>query len=838
MVDIVEGRGSHCDDGPCAARIIGTGGFSESWRYVAEIWLTGVLLLVLVPGVVDADVGSGVGGGEVSRPPPHVNHTFLGQLYSSGGFGCRVVAVGDVEGRRQVILWLELSNEASSVWPVDSAAIKAIASDEADGPGGLEDLKWRVCSYASWSVQGEPYQCIDGSTHPAWRHGTYRLDPGSSATCWVVFQLPKYEFDSMRRLTVQLPCPEVGGMVGGVVAGVPISSGRHPGYVPYLRVLVPADGENLTWLTSVRFQISDTDYRPVNWSVELDGQPLSNGAALPGHPDLCPIEVREKIGHRAVPRGPHRMVVRAWDGRVSENVSVDFSLQHAETPELELEWAISTSNIFPGTVFGPGRHGCQTVWDIDGDGVNEVLFGNWPPGNDTVPPQPFWQEARLWCFDAAQNLEWVYPPPEREPLPGPPTSKPSLIDVNSDGVHEVCLAGMGGRLHAINPDGSLHWFWDNPNARSSMHGPPQALDVDGDGFPEFFIHDNRGDIHRVSHEGELEWSFTAPPGEGGDNAPPTICDIDQDGEHEAVWANSPGTVRCVDAETGMEEWVFDSGAAMRYQPVMVADVNRDREYEAIFCTETPGRVTCLTFYGKELWSWSLPPGDGIWMCQAMGDVDRDGGMDMVIMSTSSMICLNIHGIAPELVWEVNTTRWIEEGLIPPGATTHPQSSYQLIADIDGDQDLEVLWQAPYPIITDASTGQLEAYYLNQDIGVNQKQENGGWWGDIDSDGVSEWICELSGNRYTGDYYNKTRIYCLTHNAPYPAQSPWPEHYHTAYPAKHQQEQDWLTLKSAGSNSLWFPIREQVSIILFFAGVWKIASSRQGVKTGLSDDYGG
>jgi len=279
-----------------------------------------------------------------------------------------------------------------------------------------------------------------------------------------------------------------------------------------------------------------------------------------------------------------------------------------------------------------------------------------------------------------------------DPLPGPPTSKVSLVDVNNDGICEICLAGMGGRLHVINPDGSIYWFWDNPN-RCDMHGPPQALDVDGDRFVEFFVNDYLGEIHRVSHEGELVWTFVGGP--GPNNGPPTICDIDQDGAFEIVWANNGGRVYCVDARDGREEWVFENVPSLNYQPVIVADVNGDHEYEAVFCTQGPGGVFCLTFYGRELWRWNLQPEEKILMCQAMGDVDGDGGMDMAIMSSLRMFCLDISDVAPGLKWEVNVTRLAEEGVLPPGATADEESAYQLIADIDGDDRLEVLWLAHF-----------------------------------------------------------------------------------------------------------------------------------------------
>jgi len=190
------------------------------------------------------------------------------------------------------------------------------------------------------------------------------------------------------------------------------------------------------------------------------------------------------------------------------------------------------------------------------------------------------------------------------------------------------------------------------------------------------------------------------------------------------------------------------------------------------------------------------------MCQAMGDVNGDGGMDMVIMTSDGAFCIDISRETPTTSWEINFSRWCRQGLLPEGARTNMWTSYQLIADIDGDGEQEILWLAPFPIVTDAATGILEAYYLNQHVALNRRQENGGWWGDVDRDGISEWIVELNGKSHP-----ETQLYCLTMGGEFPAESPWPEYYHCGYPAQYQQRQDWVTLKAAYSNSLWFPITE-------------------------------
>ena len=467
--------------------------------------------------------------------------------------------------------------------------------------------------------------------------------------------------------------------------------------------------------------------------------------------------------------------------------------QVAAISQLQVKWAFNTSAQFEGKTFGAGHQGCQTVYDIDGDGKNEIIFGT--RRGDS---------KRLWCIEQDGAFQWIYPPLGEDGLPGDPTSKVSLVDVDNDGTYEICLAGRGGRLHVLNPDGSIKWTWDNPDAGTAMHGGPQAYDVDGDGYVEFFMNSNSGFIDRIDHNGNSVWrSFQC----GDDNqGQPTIADIDRDGEYEVLWASQDHNLYCINAQTGAEEWRFDTGANMQTNQVIVADVNNDGEYEAIVWTDavgdTPGTVYCVSFYGTELWRWTLPTTSNIRICQAMGDLNGDGNLDLAVNSGAGGFGIDISGAAPVTLWHVNFT---DLGLTVPelaGATSNHWSSYQLIADIDADGKQEVLWLTPFPIVTDGATGQVEAYYLNEHVAVNRRQENGAWWGDVDKDGKSEWIAELNGNSHT-----ETQLYCMTEGGAFPADAYWPEYYHCALPAADQQAASWLKLKASASNSLWFPMPE-------------------------------
>ena len=711
-------------------------------------------------------------------PPEHANHTLIGRSYSAEDFTVKVISVGDVTGSRQIILWLELTNSATGPEDVVWVVLPGFVKVQVDGG------EWRPVYYSPRSEVAYSDSC-EHHRRLVYQHHSLKVGPGDRTRIWMVFELSKYEFDTMNNIAFECPTP-----AGKISGGFNISEERVPSYVPYIDMIRPRDGEITPWLGSIKFQVLDLESHPVNWSAELDGEFLFNGSA-PASMDPCPIMVERTLEPLAIPYGSHRLVLRATDGQVEDFVFVNFTLKQPKISELVEKWAINTSAQFD-IPFGPGYQSCQTVWDIDGDESMEIVFVT---GKG--------HSKRLWCFGSDQKLEWIYPPMDQEGLLGTPASKVSLVDVDADGVYELCLADRG-RLHVLDGDGRVVWVWYTPTGQP-IKGAPQGLDVDGDGFVEFFVNDNAGRIHRVSHLGELVWtSFQT----GANMGQPTIADIDQDTEYEVLWASTDHHVYCVRAEDSFEKWRFDTGARMANNPVVVADVNNDGEYEAVIWTDSPGAVIGLTSHGEELWRWVHPRDVRILMCQALGDVDRDGAMDMAIMTRSGAFCIDIGGVSPYTKWEVNFTQWSEEGILPPGARMVHWSSYQLIADIDSDGGLEILWLAPYPIVTDGATGMPEAYYINDHIATDRQADNGGWWGDIDGDGVSEWICELRGKTH-----QRTQIYSLTMNGRFPAESPWPEYYHSAYTAEYQVQQDWLTLKSAYSNSLWFPIPQSGTLLL-------------------------
>ena len=146
---------------------------------------------------------------------------------------------------------------------------------------------------------------------------------------------------------------------------------------------------------------------------------------------------------------------------------------------------------------------------------------------------------------------------------------------------------------------------------------PVIADIDDDGANEVVIGHQDGILRAYEGNGGLKWSAPAVPGIGpacnAQGAPsaidssPAVADLDNDGKAEIIvgvgstWvANQNGSIVVFDGATGAREWGFTGGL--------------DR---------------------GSLWSNTLALDgwcEGVFATPAIGDVDGDGGLDIVFAS--------------------------------------------------------------------------------------------------------------------------------------------------------------------------------------------------------------
>jgi hypothetical protein len=310
-------------------------------------------------------------------------------------------------------------------------------------------------------------------------------------------------------------------------------------------------------------------------------------------------------------------------------------------------WSFTTGDSFGDDNRPDGVYGAPTVFDLDGDGVREVIFAAW--------------DHYLYVLDGRTGtLE------KRADLHDTAGASPTVADLNGDGQFEIVMpsditnnpgAGLpqqGGILHVFNKDlqqtvaGWTTQVGTSTNAdfrgkfeHQSLWSTAQVADLDRDGRSEivvgtgnFFKEDGIGEYVKVwNADGSLRLTLAT---EGRTLASPLVADLDGDGRSEIVAATIDGHVHAWRAD-GSE--IFDTrltpyganpaaDAPIRRAPVAV-DLNGDGKLEIL--VSIGSQVMILDAAGRLVTDPTQP---GLLTLNYQGspvvrDIDRDGRVDII-----------------------------------------------------------------------------------------------------------------------------------------------------------------------------------------------------------------
>lgn len=229
----------------------------------------------------------------------------------------------------------------------------------------------------------------------------------------------------------------------------------------------------------------------------------------------------------------------------------------------------------------------------------------------------------------------------------------TLADINQDGIQEILFAASN-RLMAFSNQTLL---WEVRLTGTGIY-PPSVADVDNDGDVEIVQvtggNGKKGRVYLFDHEGAILTGF---PKNYNDN------------------------------------WILTTA--------VLSDLDGDQQKEIIFVERNSpgGNIHILTNKG-EIWSDNWPvrlPGTPA-VTPSIGDIDNDGEKEIVVASTTVLYAYNLNG---QLVngWPVDN----------PNTKFSFQSP--ILADLDGDQDLEIIG---------ATHGVTPEYYILEHNGTPYK----------------------------------------------------------------------------------------------------------------------
>jgi hypothetical protein len=323
------------------------------------------------------------------------------------------------------------------------------------------------------------------------------------------------------------------------------------------------------------------------------------------------------------------------------------------------------------------------VGDITGDGGKEIVAGN-----STLYAWD-WRGTELRDDDLDPQTWGVFAS-EMSTL----TAAVVLAELDAAPGLEVFVASWndGNRSSVVRGDGSFPSNWpqnpDSLTAPSGFWAAPAAGDVDGDGRAEIFAAAKNGNLYAWHPDGTPLGAMAAWKSGLGtwSRCSPSLANLDGDPQPEIVYGAPTGTLHVWNADGSDVPGFPRPLGTLVLSSTAIGDVNRDGRQDIVLVTENDSLYVIDSWTARALPGWPvyLPvQSDPISPSPALADFDFDGFLEIVVAQNSDVLS------------QCSVRVYDHQGGLLPGwpqpVGSHTSESSPIVADFSGDAIPDVVF---------------------------------------------------------------------------------------------------------------------------------------------------
>ena len=259
-------------------------------------------------------------------------------------------------------------------------------------------------------------------------------------------------------------------------------------------------------------------------------------------------------------------------------------------------------------------------------------------------------------------------------------SSPMVADLTDSPGLELIIGSLDNKVYCFTSEGNLLEGWPK-ETQGDVLSTPAVADLDSDEDLEIIVGSSDGKMYIWHHDGT---EFSGWPRQTGAAivSSPAVGDLDGDGDLEIVVGSYDKKIYAFHHEGSLVEgpldqpegWPYTTGGRIVSSPAL-GDIDSDGDLEVVIGS-CDGKIYALHHDGILVDGWPFETDNEIVSSPALADLDGNSGLEVAIGSNDNKIYLLHHDGTVASGWPIQTQANVE--------------SSPSIADLDGDGYLDVV----------------------------------------------------------------------------------------------------------------------------------------------------